>query len=326
MPNENISTRNYWKEKIFTPLSSARDVLEGTSYCDSSSEEMTRGNGNGMEEIYHLSSTKCQEKNKFTTKGYIFQLNEIEQKPDIGESKVNISRNDRVTNSSSYESSQFDVTTEESRNSTEDTESCRKYDLQLLRQHVKNKFIERMPPKHCMCFLNEELEELETKCRKPENKLENVEKELLYSKKEVFRKPVNFEERHKCGSKSDYELQTLRNDRSEKATNAKNLTEQLQRATELICDLSRENRDLKETLKKLKHQTEFGYVLLKEEMQFNRELEMAKIHRQLTDLKYELRAEKRLRAINDRALDLLTKQFAWMSISSIHNHFTGHFF
>nr|XP_054106960.1 coiled-coil domain-containing protein 160 [Callithrix jacchus] len=287
---------------------------------------MTRGNGNGNEEIYHFSGRNCQEKNKFTMKGYIFQLNEIEKKPRIGERKVNISRNDRVTNSSSYESSQFDVTTEESHNSTEDAESCRKYDVRLLRQYVKNKFIERMHPKHCMCFLNEELEELETKCRKPENKLENVEKECLYSKKEVFRKPVNFEERHQCGSQSDYELQTLRNDGSEKATNAKSLTKQLQRATELICDLSRENRDLKETLKKLKHQTEFGYVLLKEEMQFNRELEMAKIHRQLTDLKYELRAEKRLRAINDRALDLLTKQLAWMSISSIHNHFTGHFF
>ncbi|KAL0588362.1 Coiled-coil domain-containing protein 160, partial [Plecturocebus cupreus] len=310
VPGEMDARRKHWKENMFTPFFSARDVLEETSQPESSSEQTTADSSKGMEEIYNLSSRKFQEENKFMRKEYIFQLNEIEQEPNLRESKINISRNETDTNSASYESSKVDVTTEESFkstgdsfNSTEGNSTCSIDNLPLLQQDIRKKFIETMSPKLCLNLLNDELEELSTKCRKIEEEFENAEKELLYSKKEVFTKPLNFQETEMDASKSDCELQTLRNDLTEKATNVKNLTEQLQQAREVIHKLNLENRDLKEAVRKLKHQTEVGNVLLKEEMKFYYELEMAKIRRELSAIKNELRAEKTLQARNNRALE-----------------------
>ncbi|XP_017367461.1 coiled-coil domain-containing protein 160 [Cebus imitator] len=319
--------KKHWKENMFTPFFSAQDVLEETSQPESSSEQTTADSSKGTEEMYNLSSRKFQEENKFTRKEYIFQLNEIEQEPNLRESKINISRNETDTSSASYESSKADVTTEESFTSTEDNSTCSTDNLPLLRQDIRKRFIGRMSPKLCLNLLNEELEDLNMKCRKIEEEFENAEKELLYSKKEVFTKPLNFQETETDASKSDYELQTLRNDLSEKATNVKNLTEQLQQAREVIHKLNLENRDLKEAVRKLKHQTEFGNVLLKEEMKLYYELEMAKMRRELSAIKNKLRAEKTLQARNNRALELLRKHFASMATSSsILDHFTGDFF
>ncbi|XP_012329730.2 coiled-coil domain-containing protein 160 [Aotus nancymaae] len=318
--------RKHWKENMFTPFLSAQDVLEETSQPESSSEQTTADSSKGMEEMYNLSSRKFQEENKFTKKEYIFQLNEVEQEPNLRESKINISRNETDTNSASCESSKVNIITEESFNSTEDNSTCSTDNLGLLRQDIRKKLIERMSPKLCLNLLNEELEELNMKCRKIEEEFENAEKELLYSKKEVFTKPLNFQETEMDAAKSDYEFQTLRNDLSEKATNVKNLTEQLQQAREVIHKLNLENRDLKEAIRKLKHQTEVGNVLLKEEMKLYYELEMAKICRELSAIKNELRAEKTLQARNNRALELLRKHFASMATSSsILDHFTGDF-
>uniref|UniRef100_G1QMX9 Coiled-coil domain containing 160 n=2 Tax=Nomascus leucogenys TaxID=61853 RepID=G1QMX9_NOMLE len=321
--------RKHWKENMFTPFFSAQDVLEETSQPESSSEQTTADSSKGMEEIYNLSSRKFQEESKFKRKKYIFQLNEIEQESNLRENKINISKNETDTNSASYESSNVDVTTEESFNSTEDNSTCSTDNLPaLLRQDIRKKFMERMSPKLCLNLLNEELEELNMKCRKIEEEFENAEKEFLHYKKEIFTKPLNFQETEMDASKSDYELQALRNDLPEKATNVKNLSEQLQQAKEVIHKLNLENRDLKEAVRKLKHQTEVGNVLLKEEMKSYYELGMAKIRGELSAIKNELRTEKTLQARNNRALELLRKYCASSVVtsSSILDHFTGDFF
>uniref|UniRef100_A0A8I5TK40 Coiled-coil domain containing 160 n=2 Tax=Pongo abelii TaxID=9601 RepID=A0A8I5TK40_PONAB len=329
VPGEMDARRKHWKENMFTPFFSAQDVLEETSEPESSSEQTTADSSKGMEEIYNLSSRKFQEESKFKRKKYIFQLNEIEQESNLRENKINVSKNETDTNSASYESSNVDVTTEESFNSTEDNSTCSTDNLPaLLRQDIRKKFMERMSPKLCLNLLNEELEELNMKCRKIEEEFENAEKELLHYKKEIFTKPLNFQETDTDASKSDYELQALRNDLSEKATNVKNLSEQLQQAKEVIHKLNLENRDLKEAVRKLKHQTEVGNVLLKEEMKSYYELEMAKIRGELSAIKNELRIEKTLQARNNRALELLRKYYAssMVTSSSILDHFTGDFF
>ncbi|KAL4695123.1 hypothetical protein H8959_000218 [Pygathrix nigripes] len=334
-----------------------QDVLEETSQPESSSEQTTTDSSKGMEEIYNLSSRKFQEESKFRRTKYIFQLNEIEQESNLRENKINISQNETDTNSASYEieqesnlrenkinisqnetdtnsasyeSSNVDITTEESFNSTEDSSTCSTDNLPaLLRQDIRKKLMERMSPKLCLNILNEELEELNMKCRKIEEEFENAEKELLYYRKEIFTKPLNFQETETDASKSDYEVQALRNDLSEKATNVENLSEQLQQAKEVIHKLNLENRDLKEAVRNLKHQTEFGNVLLKEEMKSYYELEMAKIRGELSAVKNELRTEKTLQARNNRALELLRKYYAssrYLPSSSIFDHFTGDFF
>ncbi|KAF3812658.1 hypothetical protein GH733_019460 [Mirounga leonina] len=193
----------------------------------------------------------------------------------------------------------------------------------LVTVDIKKKFTEGMSPKLRLNLLNEELEELNMKCRKIEEEFENAEKELLNSKKEVSAKPLKFQETGGETSKKDWELQALRNDLSEKATNVQNLTEELQQAKELIHRLSLENRDLKEAVRKLKRQTEIGNALLKEEMKLYYELEMEKIRGELDAIKNELRAEKTLQARNNRALELLRKHFASVTSPSTLDSLTG---
>ncbi|KAK2083843.1 hypothetical protein P7K49_039079, partial [Saguinus oedipus] len=325
VPGEINPRRRHSKETIFTPFFSAQDVLEENYWAESSAEQTTTDSSKGMEEMCNLHSRKHGEKNKFTRNDYIFQLNEIEQESNLRESKINISRNETDTKTDAYESSKVYVTTEESFNSTEDTGSCSIDTLSLSQEDIRKKCIERMSPKRCVIFLNEELEELQRKYRNLEKGLQNVTKELLRSQK-GFRKPIRFQEIEMYAS-NNYRLQTLRNDLSEKATNTKNLSEQLQQATEVIYKLNIEKGYLKEAVRKLKHQTEVANVFPKEETQFYCELEMAKICRELSNIKEELRADKTLQARNNRALELLRKELAFMSASSsIPNHFTWHFF
>ncbi|XP_006944076.1 coiled-coil domain-containing protein 160 [Felis catus] len=310
--------RKHWKENMFAPFFSAQDVLDEDSQPESSSEQMTLDKANRIEGIYNLSSRKFQEENKFKRKEFISQRNEKEQEPNLRGRKVNISKNEADTNSVSCESSSLDVVTEERVISMEHHSTWTTKELPTLPWHdTKKKFTEGMSPKLRLNLLNEELEELNMKCRKIEEEFENAEKELLNSKKEVCAKSLNFQDTGTEASKKDWELQALRNDLSERATNVQNLTEELQQAKEVIHRLSRENRDLKEAIRKLKRQTEIGNALLKEEMKLYYELEMEKIRGELDAIKNELRAEKTLQARNNRALELLRKHFASVTSSTL---------
>ncbi|KAF0881996.1 CC160 protein, partial [Crocuta crocuta] len=327
VPGEMDARRKHWKENMFAPSFSAQDVLDEASQPESSSEQMTLDKANRIEGIYNLSSRKFQEENKFQRKEFISQLNEKEQEPNLRERKINISKNEADTNSVSCESSTLDVVTEESFISTEDHATWSTKELPVLpRQDTKKKFTEGMSPKLRLNLLNEELEELNMKCRKIEEEFENAEKELLNSKREVSAKSLNFQDTGTDASKKDWELQALRNDLSERVTNVQNLTEELQQAKEVIHRLSQENRDLKEAVRKLKRQTEIGNTLLKEEMKLYYELEMEKIRRELDAIKNELRAEKSLQARNNRALELLRKHFASVTSSSTLDSLTEEFF
>ncbi|XP_054432946.1 coiled-coil domain-containing protein 160 [Pteronotus mesoamericanus] len=315
--------RRHWKENMFAPCFSAHDVLSETLEPESSPEQMTLHKSKRIEGIYNLSRRKFQEENKFKRKEFIYQPNEKEQEPNLRERKMNISKNEADANSTSCESSNLDVGTEESFNSSEDHCIWNTKESPIpWRQEKKKKYTEGTSPKLSLNILNEELEELNMKCKKIEEEYENAEKELLNAKKEVSAKSLNFQETWK----KHWELQALRNDLSEKAINVKNLTEELQQAKEVIHKLSLENRDLKEAVKKLKHQTEVGNALVKEEIKSYYELEMEKIRGELDAIKDELRAEKTLQARNNRALELLRKHFSTVTSSSTLHSFTGDFF
>uniref|UniRef100_A0A480YMG4 Coiled-coil domain-containing protein 160 isoform X1 n=1 Tax=Sus scrofa TaxID=9823 RepID=A0A480YMG4_PIG len=301
----------HWKENMFAPFFSAQDILDEASQLESSAEQLTLDKLKRMERIFNLSSRKFQDANKSKRKELISQLNENEQEPNLRERKINISKNKAITNSASCESSNVEVPTKESFNSTKETPTWgTKEVVTPWRKDKKKKLTKGMSPKLRLNLLNDELEVLNMKCRKIEEEFENAEKELLNSKKGVSAKPLNFQEAGVETSKKDWELQALRNDLSEKTTNVKNLTEELEQAKEVIRKLSLENKDLKEAVRKLKRQTEVGHALLKEEMKLYYELEMEKVRGELNAIKNELRAEKTLQARNNRALELLRKHFA----------------
>ncbi|KAM5195472.1 coiled-coil domain-containing protein 160 isoform 2-T3 [Hipposideros larvatus] len=314
--------RKHWKENMFAPFFSAQNVLNEASQPESFPKQMTLNKVKRMEGIYNLSSRKLQEENKCKRKEFIFKLNEKEQESNIRERKMNISKNEADINSTSCESSNLDVATEESFNSTERHSIWTTKELPTLPRQDKKIFTKGMSPKICLNLLNEELEKLNRKCRKIEEEFENTEKELLNTKKEVSAKPRNFQETGMETLKKDWELQALGNDLSAKATNVKNLTVELQQAKEVIHKLSLENRDLKETVRKLKRQTEIGNALLEEDMKLYYELEMENIHRELNAIKNELRAEKTLQA---RDLELHRKHFSSLTSSTLDS-FTGDFF
>ena len=91
--------------------------------------------------------------------------------------------------------------------------------------------------------------------------------------------------------------------------------------------LSLENRNLKDAVRKLKHQTELNTALLREEMKLFYELEMEKIRLELGAIKNELRVEKTLRVKNSRALEVLGRHVASVVRSSNPaDHFTGNIF
>ncbi|XP_059534619.1 coiled-coil domain-containing protein 160 [Myotis daubentonii] len=313
--------RKHWKENMFAPSFSAHDVLNEVLQPEFLPEQMTFGKAKRMGEIYNMSSRKFQEENKFQRKEFISQPNEKEKEPNLRERKMNVSKNEADTNSFSCESSNLDVTTEESFNSTENYYIWNKKDLSRWRQNNKQKYTEGKSQNVSLNVLND-LEALTMKCRKIEEEFENAEKELLNAKKEVCPKALNFQETGAKTLKKGWELQALRNDLSEKATNVKNLTEELQQAREVIHKLSLENRDLKEVVRKLKHQTKVGNALLKEEIKLHYELEVEKIHGELDAIKNELRIEKTMQARNNRALELLRKHLSSV-LSSTPDSFTG---
>ncbi|XP_062039755.1 coiled-coil domain-containing protein 160 [Lepus europaeus] len=315
--------RKHCRESVFTPFFGAHYILEEISHPDSV-EQASVDKTKRTERICNLPSRRFQERNKIKRKECLSQLSEKEQECSVIERKIIISKNETDTNSTSYELSNLDIATEESCNGP-DPRTWRRRELTRLQQEARKKFTKGMSPKVRLNLLNEELEELNMKCKKIEEEFENAEKELLNSKKDT--KPLNFQEARMDTLKNDWELQALRNDLSKKSTNVKNLTDELQQAKEIIHKLNLENRDLKEAVRKLKHQTEVGNILLKEEMKLYYELEMEKIRGELDAIKYELRAEKTLQARNSRALELLRKHLASVVTStSTFDGFPGDFF
>ncbi|KAG8505399.1 Coiled-coil domain-containing protein 160 [Galemys pyrenaicus] len=273
-----------------------------------SSERIASDKGKRMGGIYHLSSKKFQEGSKCKRKEFISQLNEKE--PNLRERKLRTSKHAADKRAASHESPSLDVSSEERCNIKEDCTTWIRKELSTPpRQESKKKFTEGMSPKVRLNILNEELEKLNMKCRKIEEEFEIAEKELMSSKKEVSPRPLNFQETDVGTLKKDWERQTLRNNLSERTTNVKNLTEELQQAKEMIQKLSLENRHLKETVRKLKRQTEVGNALVKE-LKLQYELEVDKICGEVEAIKNELRTEKTLQARNNRALELLWRQFA----------------
>uniref|UniRef100_H0XZY2 Coiled-coil domain containing 160 n=2 Tax=Otolemur garnettii TaxID=30611 RepID=H0XZY2_OTOGA len=322
--------RKHWKEHMFTPFFSAQDVLEMASQPESSEQTQTTVEVTKRTEgIYNMSGRNFQEENAFKKKEYISQRNDKEQEPNLRERKMNMAKSQvDTTNSVSCQSSVVDIATEASFNSTEEPSTWNtKKSPSPPPPDKRKKFTEGMSPKVRLNILNEELEELNMKCRKIEEEFESAEKELLNSKKEVPTKPLNFQEKGKDTSKSDWKMQALRNDLSEKSRNVKSLTDELQQAKEVIQKLDQENKDLKDAVRKLKHQTEVGNTLLKEEMKLYYEVEIKKIRGELNAIKNELRAEKSLQARNNRALELLRKHFASVvTTSSAFDPFSGDFF
>ncbi|XP_054551899.1 coiled-coil domain-containing protein 160 [Talpa occidentalis] len=306
--------RKHWKENFFVPFLSPQAILgEASSHLQSSERNASR-KGKKMDGIYHSPSRKFQE-NKFKRKEFISQQNEKE--PNLRARKIRMSKNATNKRAASHGSASLDVSGEERCDIKEDCVTwIRKKSPTPPIQESKKKITEGMSTKVRMNILNEELEKLNIKCRKIEEEFQIAEKELMSSKKDVSPKPLYFQESDMRTSKKDWELRTLRNDLSEKTTDVKNLTEELQQAKEMIHKLSLENSDLKETVRKLKRQTEVGNALVKEELKLKYELEVDKIREEVDTIKNELRTEKTLQARNNRALELLRKQFANASLDA----------
>lgn len=314
--------RKNWKENMFAPSFSAHDVLDEVLQPEPLPEQVILRKAKRMEENYDI-FRKFKEENDIQRKEFISQLNEKEQEPNLRERKMNISKNEADTNSASCESCNLDVITEDSFNSAED--ECiwdiREYPS-LWRQDNKQKYTEEKSQNVSLNILNEELEELNMKCKKIEQEFENAEKNLLNAKKEVAPKALKFQETGAKTLKKNWEHESLRNDLSEKATDVKNLTEELQQAKEVIHKLSLENRDLKEVVRKFKHQIEVGNALQKEEIKLYYELEVEKIRGELNNIKNELRIEKTMQARNNRVLELLRKHLSSLTSSTLDS-FTG---
>ncbi|XP_034341600.1 coiled-coil domain-containing protein 160 [Arvicanthis niloticus] len=318
--------RKHWKDNTFTPFLNEHDFQEKTAPPQSFSEQPSADKPK-MGRISNFSIRNIQEGNKFKRKENSSQIVEKEQDPNLRERRMNVSKNEANTNSAFWDMLNLDDARKESSHRRESASAWSKKELPAATQVTRKKWREAMSPKLRLHLLNEELGELSLKCREIEQDFENAEKELLNSRKEASVKAVNFQEPGTAASKKDRELQALKNDLSEKATNVKNLTEELQQAKEVMYRLNLENRNLKDAVRKLKHQTELNATLLREEMKLFYELEMEKIRLELGAIKNELRVEKTLRAKNSRALELLGRHVASVVRSSNSaDHFTGNGF
>ncbi|CAO2622154.1 Coiled-coil domain-containing protein 160 [Lemmus lemmus] len=301
----------HWKANKFTPFLNEHDVLEDAVPFQSFSEETSSDKSRRMGRVSNFCSRDGQEENKCKRKDYSSQIVERDQDPNLRETRMNASKSVANTNSVFWDFLDVDSATKESSHRREGDSARTKKELSAAAAQVsRKKWTEAMPPKLRLHLLNQELGELNLKCREIEKDFENAEKELLNSRKETMTKSVSFQEPGTAASKNDRELQALKNDLTEKATNVKNLTKELQQAKEVMYRLNLENRNLKDSVRKLKRQTELSTALLREEMKLFYETEMEKIHLELNAIKNELRAEKSLRVKNSRALELLGRHVA----------------
>ncbi|XP_012873551.1 PREDICTED: coiled-coil domain-containing protein 160 [Dipodomys ordii] len=327
LPKEMDARRKHWKENIFTPFFSAHDVLENTYLSQSSSEQIAIEKTKNMGRTYNFSS-KFQEGNQLKRQEYISQFDERQQASSLRPRALNIANNEVDTNSASCQSSTLDVSGKESCLTTEESSIWSKRDLPTTSPTgARKKTVEEMSPQVRLNILNRELEELNMKCRKIEKEFEHAEKELLTSKNDISTKAINFKEKDTKFFKNDWELQALKSNLPPKTTDVQSLTEELQKAKEVIHKLNLENRNLKEAVRELKHQTEVGHESIKEEIKLYYETEMAKIREELHAIKNELRAEKNLQEKNNKALEMLRKHLASASVSSSTiGQFSGDFF
>lgn len=326
VPNEMDARRKQWQDNKLPRFLNEHGVLEDAAPLPSLTEETSSDKSGRMGRVSNFSSRYAQEGNKCLRNDYYSQIAERDQDPNLREARMNASKNVANTSSVFWDFLDLDNATKESPHRRESTSAWTKKELSAAAQITKKKWTEAMPPKLRLHLLNEELGELNLKCREIEEDFENAEKELLNSRKEASRKYVNFQETGTAASKNDWELQALKNDLTEKETNVNNLTEELQQAKEVMYRLNLENRNLKDAVRKLKRQTELSTALLREEMKLFYELEMEKIHSELGAIKSELRAEKSLRAKNSRALELLGRHVASVVRSShTADHFTGNY-
>ncbi|XP_004686008.2 PREDICTED: coiled-coil domain-containing protein 160 [Condylura cristata] len=305
--DEMDAKRKHWKEKLFAPCFTAQDILGEPSQLEPS-EQIASCKGKKTGGIHHLSSKKFQEENKSKRKEFTPQQNEKE--PNLRERKVRLSKNSANKRVAAHKSPSYDASLEERSNIKEDCATWIRKELSTPpHQESRKKITKGMSTKCRLNILNEELEELNMKCRKIEEEFEIAEKELMTSKRDVSPTTLNFEETEVRTLTRDWELHTLRNDLSEETTNVQSLTEELQRAKEMIHKLSLENSDLKEMVRKLKRETEVGRALIKEELKLQYELEVDKIRGEVDAIKNDLRSEKTLQARNNRALELLRNHF-----------------
>ncbi|XP_023574634.1 coiled-coil domain-containing protein 160 [Octodon degus] len=310
-----------WKENTFVPHVNGKDIIEEDFQAESSSEQIAVEKTKKMEGNHNFSGSKFQQEKESKEKEYISQLNQRENEPNLREKASNMSKNEAVTNSASCSSYNLDAVSKENFNRAGRLSPWRKEEFPTLSRHsTKKKLTKGISPKLNLYLLNEALEELNIKCRKIEEDFENSEKELLNSKKEGSTKSLNFQETETDTLSEELAIQALKDELSEKETDVKNLTEELQQANELIHKLNLENRCLKQALKKLQCQNELGNALLQEEMQFCYELEVEKLHGELNVIKNELKVEKTLQARNNSALDWLTSV---LKSSSTFDHFSG---
>ncbi|XP_050998202.1 coiled-coil domain-containing protein 160 [Acomys russatus] len=301
--------RKHWKDNTLTPFLSEHDLLEEAAPLQLFSEQTPADRPKRVGRISNFSSRIGQEGSTAKGKEYS-QIAEKEQDPSVRERRLAAPKNVANTSSAFWDLLDLDGATKESSQRGASSSQCSKKELPAATQDTRKKWKEEMPPKLRLHLLNEELGQLNLKCREIEQDFENAEKELLNSRKETLMKSVNFQDRGTVASKNDRELQALKNDLSEKATNVKNLTEELQQAKEIMYRLAVENRNLKDAFRKLKQETELSTSILREEMKLFYELEMEKVHLELVAIKHELRNEKSLRAKNSRALEMLGRHVA----------------
>ncbi|XP_038604258.1 coiled-coil domain-containing protein 160 isoform X1 [Tachyglossus aculeatus] len=316
-----MAQEKHWVEKLFSPHFNTQDFLSQTHQPESWSEKLALDRVKRVEEIYNLAIKKFQEEKKLKRNEFTAQLIEQEWVPKLTEGEINISKKEVDGNCACRGATNLGLGTEESIEETEGYCIWNAKELAALRQEMHKNRAEGISQKIQLSSLNAEMEELKAKCRKLEVDFENAEKELLNSKKEICFKTLHLQQVQRDNLRKDRELQALKRDLSEEAGNVKNLTKALLQAREVIQKLELENEDLKETVKKLKQQSELGGVAMKEKMKLDYDLKMMKIERKLESIKSELETEKSLHAKNSKALELFRKHFSSLPVMSTHDNF-----
>ncbi|XP_004621314.2 coiled-coil domain-containing protein 160 isoform X2 [Sorex araneus] len=331
--------RKQWNDNMYTPVSSPTDSLEEVASSSSGRKPEKAKKNEGH---LTLPNRKCQEETSLKVKDLFYQN---VKEPNIRDYKMNILNNGAGPSSLSPGSPQPPnepgLTQAQVRlvptqaqvppglPPAQESSDFRTLN-NILRARIRARsaykiegisacpdLVKAPTPKVHVNVLNKELEELNLKCQKIESDFEMTEKELVTSRQvssEEFEDSTTFGE-----SKKDIKIEILKNELCEKSLTIKNLTFALQHSEHLIEKLTLDNRRLKDSIRKLKHQNYIGSTLLKEELQFYYKMEMKKIQEELNTLKADLEAERAIQRRNKRALELLRKYFETKnSVGIIH--------
>ncbi|XP_074057507.1 coiled-coil domain-containing protein 160 isoform X2 [Macrotis lagotis] len=293
-----------------------KDFFKQANQPEPFSQQLAFDQAKGVEEMYNLAIKKFQEEKKFKRKEFISPLIEPESEPKLTERKINISKKQPERNSACWDAADLNVGTEESPKRTEGHCIWNAKELAALRLEAQKKHAEGLTQKLQLAFLNNELEELNAKCRKIQADLEKAQRELLQSKREIGCKTLGLQAAQRDSLRKDRELRALKNAISQKSSNMKNLSQALLQAKQLIQKLDLENKELKEVVQTLKQQIEAGNAALREKVKLHYKVAIHQIQRELEVVKNELRNEKFLHARNNKALELLRKHFSSLPVSS----------